>query len=127
MTGQWRTGLRRLEDELEKDWPAANWLTCYSDPVSGLLRSNRIESPVEDDRTAGTDAGRLPWLFKVEEAPPPLGDGTLSFFHACGTTNEVREILRNLLGVSNYAGKPELSPWQLLNRWKGSQFTLNKK
>ena len=38
----------------------------------------------------------LRWLPRPGDAPPPVGDGTVEFFHAVGEVNEVREVLRRV-------------------------------
>lgn len=57
---------------------------------------------VDADREAAdlavtTDVERLPWLQRVGEAPLPVRDGSLAYYHAYGIINEVREVLRRLL------------------------------
>jgi RecB family exonuclease len=45
-----------------------------------------------------TDVELLPFVYTPEDAPPPLNDGTVSLFHALGESNEVREVLRRVIG-----------------------------
>ncbi|MFZ5651226.1 MAG: hypothetical protein ACOY4I_10275 [Bacillota bacterium] len=89
--------LSPLEIELIKKMAGDRLVYLHSDPVFGLSRSNQAKSQPEDAIAAGTDVERLPWLFKLEEAPPPFEDGTVDFFHAYGIANEVREILRRVM------------------------------
>lgn len=44
------------------------------------------------------DVMRLPYPFSVDRSPPPAGDETLRLFHAEGRHNEIRHVLRDVLG-----------------------------
>ena len=45
-----------------------------------------------------SDVLRLPYLFAVDRSPPPVGDDTVRLFRAAGRHNEIRHVLRDLLG-----------------------------
>lgn len=48
-------------------------------------------------KPVATDTDRLPWLYRPDLAPPPVGDGSLRYFQAYGLRNEVKEVYRRLL------------------------------
>ncbi len=51
-----------------------------------------IEETVEAEQPVNTDP-ELEWLGAPELVPPPVRDGSVSFFHSYGMLNELREIL----------------------------------
>ena len=66
--------------------------------VPGLPRPRwLLEGSGSEGNPPSTDLDRLRWLWAPEEAPPAVGDGTVSLFHAAGESNEVREVLRRVL------------------------------
>ncbi|MFO8088454.1 MAG: PD-(D/E)XK nuclease family protein, partial [Desulfatiglandaceae bacterium] len=68
--------------------------------VPGLARPGRLLEGQEagsGGSPPSMDLDRLRWLWAPEEAPPALGDGSVSLFHAAGESNEVREVLRRVL------------------------------
>lgn len=100
--------LNPLERQLVDKLAASGSILLNPDPVYGGLpfghgRSETVESglispgPGENSvRPPDRDVDRLPWLFDIEQAPPPVGDGSLNCFHAYGLPNEVREIFRRI-------------------------------
>lgn len=90
-----------LEEQLIKAIAGDNLYELKADPVYGLIRPG-AEALVYDDNGSqfepASKTGRLPWLYSVDDSPQPVGDGSLSCFQAYGMTNEVKEVLRRVLG-----------------------------
>lgn len=88
-----------LEEQVVKTIAGDNLLNLKPDLVYGLNRP-RVEAPDYLDGSQSKpdlESGRLPWLYSVGYSPQPVGDGSLSYFHAYGITNEVKEVLRRVL------------------------------
>lgn len=100
--------LNPLERRLVDNLAAGGLILLDPDPVYGVAptgyrRSEPVKSshippgPGENTvRPPDRDVERLPWLFEVDQAPPPVGDGSLDCFHSYGLLNEVREIFRRI-------------------------------
>jgi RecB family exonuclease len=98
-----------LEREFLKKVAGENLVRVPHDPVHGLVRPRRLgkmdrdraggapNAAERDGSTAGSNAGRLPWLFAPEEAPPSLPDHSLEVGSAVGPTNELRGVLRRVI------------------------------
>jgi ATP-dependent helicase/nuclease subunit B len=69
------------------------------DPAFGLERPRgwRSAAPLGPAPAPSSDAERLSWLFDPAGAPPPIGDGSITFFRAVGQTSECREVIRRIL------------------------------
>ncbi|MGE5237440.1 MAG: PD-(D/E)XK nuclease family protein [Chloroflexota bacterium] len=69
------------------------------DVPQGLDRPARyLDQPIgRKSANATTNVERLPWLFKVDDAPPAVDDDTIRIFHAVGRRNEVKEVFRRIV------------------------------
>ncbi|MEW5953386.1 MAG: PD-(D/E)XK nuclease family protein [Bacillota bacterium] len=87
-----------LEKQFVCSLAAGHLLLLQAGPVYGPARPGTGFVPAAENPAVvpSTDVARLPWLYQVDQAPPPAGDGSLSYFQAYGLRNEVREILRRL-------------------------------
>lgn len=45
---------------------------------------------------ANKDIDRMKWLYQLDQAPKPFGDGSIAILQAQGETNEAREVLRRI-------------------------------
>jgi len=90
--------LAPLERRLIELLTAGRLMILNADPVYGLSRPGmEPQAPVPENVTVSpADVERLPWLYQVSQSPAPVGDGSLSVFHAYGLMNEAREILRRI-------------------------------
>jgi RecB family exonuclease len=61
-----------------------------------LLHYLPVETTSEIDQPVSSDLERLKWLSDPENAPSPVRDGSVSFFHSYGIVNELREVLRQV-------------------------------
>lgn len=90
--------LSPLERRLIEMLSIGRLIILDADPVFGLSRPGmEPQLSVPGDVTIShTEVDRLPWLYQVDQSPEPVGDGSLSVFHAYGLMNEVREIFRRI-------------------------------
>lgn len=91
--------LAPLERRLIELLTAGRLMILDADPVYGLSRPGVEPQAPEPENVSvsHTDVDRLPWLYQVGQSPAPVGDGSLSVFHAYGLMNEAREILRRII------------------------------
>jgi len=71
-----------------------------------------------------SDAERLAFLMRPGEAPPPIGDGTLTLFRAGGREAEVEEVFRRILDAEVAFDQVELAcagPDQVQLIWEKAQ------
>ncbi|KJS11859.1 MAG: hypothetical protein VR67_11805 [Peptococcaceae bacterium BRH_c8a] len=89
-----------LEEQVVKAMAGDNLLVLEADPVYGLNRPGAKSPDYADGSQSkpASETGRLPWLYSVDYSPEPVGDDSLSYFQAYGITNEVKEVLRRVLG-----------------------------
>jgi len=66
-------------------------------PAARTSAATSTPSPPPSFPSPASNSERLPWLFAVAGAPPPLSDNTLDIFSAIGPTNECREVLRRII------------------------------
>ncbi|HHV35181.1 MAG TPA: hypothetical protein GXX59_06330 [Syntrophomonadaceae bacterium] len=94
-----------LAEDSEDDQPIYlvpsfhQWKPLENELIRKLAREHLIFLPVEttageEDLPLNTDVELLSWLNLPDLAPPPIGDDSVSFFHAYGITNELRHVLR---------------------------------
>ena len=90
--------ISRLEQRLIESITTGRLEILNTDPVYGISRPGMAPqaSMPEDVAVAHTEVDRLPRLYQVDQSPEPVGDGSLSVFHAYGLMNEVREIFRRI-------------------------------
>lgn len=75
------------------------WKPLENKLIRKLARDRLLFLPVEtiamkEELPVNTDVELLSWLHMPELAPSPVGDDSVSFFHAYGITNELRHVLR---------------------------------
>lgn len=87
-----------LERRLIEMLSTGRLIILAADPVYGLSGPGmEPQASVPEDAVSYTEVDRLPWLYQVDQSPEPVGDGSLSVFHAYGLMNEVREIFRRIM------------------------------
>lgn len=88
--------LYSLEEQVVKAIAGENLFVLQADRLYGLhgLGAELPDYVDGSQLKPASETGRLPWLYSVEYSPQPVGDGSISYFHAYGITNEAREILR---------------------------------
>jgi ATP-dependent helicase/nuclease subunit B len=104
--------LTRMELNFLTKIAGENLILVPQDPIFGLKRPRRFSfvegeiatlpsearnDKVEKESRPSSDLERTPWLFILQDAPPPFKDKTLDLFSAIGPANECREILRRII------------------------------
>jgi len=65
-----------LEMQAVESIAGQNLIRLEADPVYGLIRPGAVEPGTDagQEFSPSTDVNRLPWLYKVDMSPPPVGD-----------------------------------------------------
>jgi len=87
-----------LEEQFVRATAGDALITVIADPVYGLGMTGVRSPEFADVRGSASlnETQRLPWLYSVAYSPPPVGDGSVSYFQAYGITNEVKEVIRRV-------------------------------
>jgi ATP-dependent helicase/nuclease subunit B len=92
--------LTALERQLISSAGGDDLVILNHDVPAGSGRPSRF-FPMEEEKDTSTrverDVGILRWVLEPEAAPAPVGDGSVSLFHALGVSNEIREVFRRIL------------------------------
>ncbi len=108
-------GWCHLERELIQRLPGRHIALPHAIPhgLPGPALSGGAEADAggraEAESRPARDSERLAWLFAPEEAPAPVGDGSVTLFHAAGYDSEVDEVLRRALALGEPLDQVEVA------------------
>jgi len=108
-------GWWQLERQLIQHLPGRHIVLPHAIPhgLPGPAPSGEAEADArgrtEAESRPALDSERLAWLFAPEEVPPPVGDGSVTLFHAAGYDSEVDEVLRRALALGEPLDRVEVA------------------